>query len=56
MLQDLEAGRTAELDPLTGAVIELAARHGVETPRLQAVYAAAKLLFEPSRTRPNAAH
>jgi 2-dehydropantoate 2-reductase len=56
MLQDLEAGRTPELAPLIGAVIELAARHGVVTPRLQAVYAAAKLLFEPSRTPPEAAH
>jgi len=56
MLQDLEAGRTPELGPLTGSVIELAARHSVVTPRLQTVYAAAKLLFEPSRTPPDAAH
>jgi 2-dehydropantoate 2-reductase len=56
MLQDLEAGRTPELGPLTGAVIELAARHGVATPRLQTVYAAAKLLFEPARTPQAAAH
>jgi 2-dehydropantoate 2-reductase len=56
MLQDLEAGRTPELDPLTGSVIELAARHRVVTPRLETVYAAAKLLFEPSRTPPGAAH
>ena len=56
MLQDLESGRTPELDPLTGAVIELAARHSVITPRLQTVYAAAKLLFEPPRTPPDAAH
>lgn len=56
MLQDLESGRTPELDPLTGSVIELAARHGIVTPRLQAVYAAAKLLFEPSRTPPDGAH
>ena len=56
MLQDLESGRTPELDPLTGAVIELAARHSVVTPRLQTVYAAAKLLFESSRTPPGAAH
>lgn len=56
MLQDLESGRTPELDPLTGSVIELAVRHSVVTPRLQTVYAAAKLLFEPSRTPPNGAH
>jgi 2-dehydropantoate 2-reductase len=56
MLQDLEAGRAAELDPLTGSVIELAARHRVVTPRLQTVYAAAKLLFAAPRTPPDAAH
>lgn len=56
MLQDLESGRAAELDPLTGSVIELAARHSVVTPRLQTVYAAAKLLFEPLRPSPDAAH
>jgi 2-dehydropantoate 2-reductase len=56
MLQDLEAGRTPELGPLTGSVIELAARHSVVTPRLQTVYAAAKLLFEPSRAPSDAAH
>lgn len=56
MLQDLEAGRTPELGPLTGAVIELAARHSVVTPRLETVFAAAKLLFEPPRTPPAAAH
>ncbi len=56
MLQDLEAGRGAELVPLTGSVIELAARHHVAAPRLQTIYAAAKLLFEPPRTPPDAAH
>ena len=56
MLQDLESGHTPELGPLTGSVIELAARHHLVTPRLQTVYAAAKLLFEPLRTPPDAAH
>jgi 2-dehydropantoate 2-reductase len=46
MLQDLEAGRSAEIDPLLGAVIELAGRAGVATPHLSAVYACTKLLFE----------
>lgn len=55
MLQDLEAGRPAELSPLTGSVIELAARHHVPTPRLQTIFAAAKLLFEPPRTPPDPA-
>lgn len=55
MLQDLESGRKAELGPLTGSVIELAARHHVATPRLQTIYAAANLLFEPPRTPPGAA-
>jgi len=45
MLQDVEAGRTPELDPLTGAVVELAARKNVEAPSLYAVYAAAKSAF-----------
>ena len=38
MLQDLEAGRTLELDPIVGAVIELAERTNVEVPRLRDVY------------------
>ena len=49
MLQDLESGRTPELDPLTGAVIELAARHSVATPRLKAsARALTRSLPEPS--------
>lgn len=50
MLQDLEAGRTPELDPLTGAVIELADRCHVDVTRLRSIYAAAKLLFTPLRS------
>ncbi len=46
MLQDLEAGKQPELEPLTGAVIELARRYHVEVPYLEAVYAAAALLFK----------
>ena len=44
MLQDLEAGRRLELDAIVGAVLELAARHGVAMPHTRAVYACAKLL------------
>ena len=44
MLQDLEAGRPLEVDPIVGAVIELGDRVGVKTPTLQALYSCAKLL------------
>jgi 2-dehydropantoate 2-reductase len=43
MLQDLEAGKPLELDCMTGAIIELAAKVGVEVPRLQAVDAAVRM-------------
>jgi 2-dehydropantoate 2-reductase len=38
MLQDVEAGRPAELEALLGAVIELAAIVKIDTPSLQLVY------------------
>jgi 2-dehydropantoate 2-reductase len=38
MLQDLEAGRTIELDPLLGAVIELGQRHGVDVATCRLIY------------------
>ena len=44
MLQDLEAGRPMELDPVVGAVVELGERLGVTMPSTRAVYACAKLL------------
>jgi 2-dehydropantoate 2-reductase len=44
MLQDLEAGRPMELEPVVGAVVELGARLGIEMPHTRTVYAAAKLL------------
>lgn len=44
MLQDLEAGRPLELEPVVGAVVELGEREGVEMPHLRTVYACAKLL------------
>ena len=46
MLQDLEAGRPPETEPIMGAVLEVAAKVNVPAPRLQAVYACTKLLFE----------
>ncbi len=44
MLQDIEAGRTTEVDALVGAVAELGRLVGVETPAINAVYANVKLL------------
>ena len=32
MLQDMEAGRTTEVDMLAGTVIRLGIRHGIATP------------------------
>ena len=42
MLQDVDAGRTTELDALLGVVIELAGIAGTSTPSLQLVYDLAK--------------
>ena len=44
MLQDLEAGRPLELEPIVGATVELGERLGVAMPVTRAVYACAKLL------------
>jgi 2-dehydropantoate 2-reductase len=44
MLQDLEAGRRLELDCMTGAVVELAGRLGIDVPHVRTVHACAKLL------------
>jgi 2-dehydropantoate 2-reductase len=49
MLQDLEAGRPLELEPIVGAVVELGERLGVPMPATRAVYACAKLLDEKRR-------
>jgi 2-dehydropantoate 2-reductase len=38
MLQDFAAGRALELEPIVGAVLELAQLRGVATPNLQMVY------------------
>lgn len=43
MLQDVLAGRRTELDALTGAFLELAARHGVNVPTHAAMYALLRL-------------
>ena len=44
MLQDIEAGRTPEIDALVGAVVELGVLTGVPTPNISAVLALTNLL------------
>jgi 2-dehydropantoate 2-reductase len=44
MLQDLEAGRPMELEPVVGAVVELGERLGVPMPATRIVYACATML------------
>ena len=46
MLQDLEAGRPPEIDAVSGSVVELARRKNCPAPTVEAIYAAAKLLFD----------
>jgi len=46
MLQDYEAGRPMELEPVVGAVVELGERLGVPMPATRTLYACAKLLDE----------
>jgi len=56
MLQDLEAGRSMELEALVGSVVELGERVGLQMPYTRTVYACAKLLAEPvARSLPPAA-
>jgi 2-dehydropantoate 2-reductase len=44
MLQDVEHGRTLELDALVGSVVELGRLTGTPTPTIDAIYAASQLL------------
>jgi 2-dehydropantoate 2-reductase len=46
MLQDIEAGRSTEVDAIVGAVAELGRLTQVPTPYIDAVYASVKLLLE----------
>lgn len=46
MLQDLEAGRRLELEALIGVVIELGQLTGVETPAIEAIEAAVRVMAE----------
>jgi 2-dehydropantoate 2-reductase len=49
-LQDIAAGRKTEIEALTGSVLILADRHGVEVPYNRAVYAIIKFV-EARRSR-----
>jgi 2-dehydropantoate 2-reductase len=44
MLQDLRGGRRTEIDAITGAVVELAARHGVDVPVSRSVLGLVRFL------------
>jgi 2-dehydropantoate 2-reductase len=44
MLQDVEAGRTPEIDALLGAVLEMGRMVDAQSPRLETAYALVKLL------------
>ena len=44
MLQDLEAKRPTEVDPMVGSVVELGDRLGVDVPHLRTLYESVKLL------------
>ena len=46
MLQDVEAGRTIELEALVGAPREIGRRYGVPTPNIDALYAITRLMAE----------
>jgi 2-dehydropantoate 2-reductase len=49
MLQDLEAGRSMELEPVVGAVLELGDRLGVAMPHTRPFTRAQKLMDELAR-------
>jgi ketopantoate reductase len=38
MLQDLRSDKPLEIDPMLGAVVELAARYGVDVPHVLETY------------------
>ena len=46
MLQDVEAGRSIELEGLVGSVVELGCLTGMETPRIDVAYALMRLLMQ----------
>ncbi len=52
MLQDFEAGKRLEFECMTGAVVELANRLGIEVPHLQTIHACTKLLDQQNAQMP----
>ncbi len=50
MLQDLEAGKRLEVGCLTGAVVELAGRFGIDVPHIRAIHACVSLLDQLTAT------
>ena len=52
MLQDVESGRSLEVEALVGAVVEIADRLGLSLPHLRTVYAGVRLLDRSLRDRP----
>lgn len=49
MLQDVDAGRALELDPILGALVELARQLDVQTPVMDGVYGLTRLLDQSLR-------
>ncbi len=55
MLQDVEAGRALELDPILGALVELARKLDVPTPTMDGIYGLTRLLDQSLQDKaPNA--
>jgi len=52
MLQDVEAGRTLELDAIVGAVREIAQRIGLATPHIDALLGLTRLFARTRRLYP----
>jgi len=48
MLQDLRSDKPLEIDPLLGAVVELAGRYGVDVPHVRATYDRLRCLSVPA--------
>ncbi|WP_300587690.1 2-dehydropantoate 2-reductase [Marivita sp.] len=46
MLQDVEAGRTLELDPILGSLVELARKLEIPTPTMDGIYGLTRLLAQ----------
>jgi 2-dehydropantoate 2-reductase len=49
MLQDYEAGRPLELDPIVNAVIELARRRDVPVPTIETLWALTRVKLAATR-------